>query len=47
MRALVMLVGWRGEIENMEELMDITDDDIENVWYVKMLKGMGGMKEDE
>lgn len=32
--------SWWGEIESEEELRDITDDDIENVWYVKMLKGM-------
>lgn len=33
--------SWWGEIENEEELDKlITDDVIENVWYVKMLKGV-------
>ena len=30
--------SWWGEIKNEEELKEITNDDIENVWYVKMLK---------
>lgn len=32
--------SWWGEIESEDELKQITDDDIENVWYVKMLKKM-------
>jgi hypothetical protein len=30
--------SWWSEIESLEELKDITDQDIENVWYVKLLK---------
>lgn len=30
--------SWWGEIKSKEELSDITDEDIENVWYVKLLK---------
>lgn len=30
--------SWWGEIESEEELKQITDEDIDNVWYVKMLK---------
>ena len=30
--------SWWSEIENIEELKQITDDDINNVWYVKLLK---------
>lgn len=30
--------SWWGEIESIEELKEITDSDIENVWYVKALK---------
>ena len=32
--------SWWGEIENEEQLHQISDDDIQNVWYVKMLKSM-------
>ena len=32
--------SWWGYIESEEELKDITDDDIGNQWYVKMLKEM-------
>lgn len=32
--------SWWGEIKNEEELRQISDDDIQNVWYVKMLKTM-------
>lgn len=31
--------SWWGKIESEEELKEVTDDDIDNVWYVKMLKG--------
>lgn len=37
--------SWWSRIKSEKELMDITNDDIEDVWYVKMLKGMGGRKE--
>ncbi len=30
--------SWWGEIESEEQLRKITDDDIQNVWYVKALK---------
>jgi hypothetical protein len=31
--------SWWGKINSEEELKEISDDDIDNVWYVKMLKG--------
>lgn len=34
--------SWWGEIEKPEDLKDITPEDIENVWYVKLLKEMAG-----
>jgi|GEM_PF-7070497 len=30
--------SWWSKIESVEELKQITNDDIENVWYVKLLK---------
>lgn len=39
--------SWWGRIKSEEELKDITDDDIENVWYAKMLKGIVGVKEND
>ncbi len=30
--------SWWGEIKTEDEIKDITDDDIANVWYVKILK---------
>ena len=30
--------SWWGKIENEEQLKQITDADIQNVWYVKVLK---------
>ena len=30
--------SWWGEIKSEEELKEITNDDIDNVWYVKALK---------
>ncbi|MTI83457.1 MAG: hypothetical protein FH756_06015 [Firmicutes bacterium] len=30
--------SWWGKIKDENDLKDITDDDIDNVWYVKMLK---------
>lgn len=30
--------SWWGKINSVEELNSITDNDIENVWYVKLLK---------
>lgn len=32
--------SWWGKIDSVEELEDILDEDIENVWYVKLLKEM-------
>ena len=32
--------SWWSIIENPEELKDVTDDDINNQWYVKVLKAM-------
>jgi len=36
--------SWWGEIESEEELKEITNDDIDNIWYVKLLKKMGEKK---
>jgi hypothetical protein len=33
--------SWWGKIESEEQLKEITNDDINNVWYVKALKQMG------
>lgn len=33
--------SWWGEIESEEQLRQITNDDINNVWYVKALKDLG------
>jgi hypothetical protein len=30
--------SWWGEIESVDQLKQITDEDIENVWYVQLLK---------
>ena len=32
--------SWWGIIESPEELKDISDDDISNTWYVKLLQEM-------
>src|SRR3989339_692358 len=32
--------SWWGSIKNPEDLRQITDEDIDNVWYVKALKEM-------
>ena len=32
--------SWWGEIQSPDEIKDITDDDISNVWYVKLVKAM-------
>lgn len=32
--------SWWGKIKNEEDIKQITSEDIENVWYVKMLKEM-------
>ena len=34
--------SWWQKIEPGEDISDITDEDIDNTWYVKMLKDMGG-----
>ena len=33
--------SWWGEIKSEEELHQITDEDIQNVWYVRALKQLG------
>ncbi len=38
--------SWWGEIKDEKELKEITSDDIDNVWYVKLLKAMWGEKND-
>jgi hypothetical protein len=37
--------SWWGEIEDEDQLKEISDNDIENVWYVKLLRQMN-KKED-
>lgn len=37
--------SWWSVIENEDELRDITNEDIDNVWYVQMLKGMLSKKD--
>lgn len=37
--------SWWGEINSIEDLKEISDDDINNVWYVKLLKNK--FKKDE
>jgi len=32
--------SWWGQIESEDQLREITDDDIENVWYVRALNGL-------
>jgi hypothetical protein len=32
--------SWWSEIESPDEIKDITDDDIENCWYVRLAKMM-------
>lgn len=32
--------SWWGKIENEDDLKDITNDDIDNTWYVKLLKSL-------
>jgi hypothetical protein len=39
--------SWWGEIKGPEDLEDITDEDIQNVWYVKALKVLTKQKEEE
>ena len=38
--------SWWGEIESPEDFKEITSEDINNLWYVQLLKVMTG-KEDE
>lgn len=39
--------SWWGIIESEEELREITDEEINNVWYVKILKEIEKTKKDE
>jgi len=39
--------SWWGHIKSEEELRAITDDDIDNVWYVKLLKGASKSESEE
>lgn len=34
--------SWWGPIKSEDELREITDEDINDIWYVKLLKGLGG-----
>ncbi len=37
--------SWWGIIENEEDLKEIANDDIDNIWYMKLLKALGGQDE--
>lgn len=37
--------SWWTEIKDISELKEISDEDIENVWYVQLLKGMTSQNE--
>lgn len=39
--------SWWHEIKSMDELREITDDDINNVWYVKMAKHLSLIEDNE
>lgn len=39
--------SWWGEIKSEQQLNDITDGDIDNVWYVKMWKELHHKKQDK
>ena len=39
--------SWWGVIENEDELKNITDEDIDNVWYVQLLKAMNETKKED
>jgi len=39
--------SWWGHINSVDEIKDISDDDIDNVWYVQMLKAMETKEVDE
>ena len=39
--------SWWHEIKSMDELREITDDDISNVWYVKMAKSLSLIEDTE
>jgi hypothetical protein len=32
--------SWWSPLESLDDLSDISDEDIDNVWYVKLLKEM-------
>lgn len=39
--------SWWGVIESEDELKDITDEDIGNVWYVQLLRAMNETKKED
>lgn len=39
--------SWWGEIESEDELKQITNEDIDNVWYVRLMRKMAEKKENE
>lgn len=39
--------SWWGEIKDEKEIKDITDDDISNVWYVKLAKQLMGQCDEQ
>lgn len=39
--------SWWGNLESIEQLKEITDEDINNIWYVKALKQISEMKQQE
>lgn len=39
--------SWWGKIESVDDFKEITQEDIDNTWYVKLLKDMSATKEGE
>lgn len=39
--------SWWDEIKNENEIKEITDDDISNVWYVKLAKQLMGQRDEQ
>lgn len=38
--------SWWGKVDSLEEVKEITNEDIENVWYVQLLKGMSSKEKE-
>ncbi len=44
-RLVFGMESWWGEISSAEDLQEITDQDIENVWYVRALRDLEGRRQ--